>query len=217
VKDKDLQKFLTATEYVDFGASVIAERGKELFAGINDDILKAKVAYEFVRDEIPHSFDIGATTITAKASEVLRYRTGICHAKANLLAALLRSQRIPSGFCYQHITLADDDSQGYCLHCFNAVCLNEHWVFLDARGNTNGKNAEFSLAEPILAFPCRTQYDEYIFGGVWAEPDAPTMKLLANVKTLREVADGLPEKPYGKPDIYPLSQSGLSYLGGFIE
>ena len=61
------------------------------------DTEKAKIAYEYVRDEIPHSFAIDSKIITAKASDVLRYKTGICHAKANLLAALLRSQSIPVG------------------------------------------------------------------------------------------------------------------------
>jgi hypothetical protein len=83
----------------------------------------------------------------------------------------------------------------------NAVCLGGHWIFLDARGNTNGKSAGFSLAEPILAVPCREQYDEYFFDGIWAKPDAPTMELLTTAKTLRAVVNGLPEKPDSKPDI----------------
>ncbi|HEY5556236.1 transglutaminase domain-containing protein [Acetobacterium sp.] len=85
------------------------------------EVEKAKVAYHFVRDEIPHSFDCNARVITASASDVLIHQTGICHAKANLLAALLRFQNIPTGFCFQHITLSDDDSLGYCVHAYNAV------------------------------------------------------------------------------------------------
>jgi len=113
------------------------------------------IAYEFVRDKIPHSFDVGANVVTAKASDVLKNETGICHAKANLLTALLRSQKIPAGFCFQHITLMDDDSKGYCVHCFNAVRLDGRWIKIDARGNKAGVDARFSLNKPILAFPCR--------------------------------------------------------------
>lgn len=29
---------------------------------------------------------------------------------------ILRNQGIPTGMCYQHLTLAEDDSKGYCLH-----------------------------------------------------------------------------------------------------
>lgn len=63
------------------------------------EIEKAKTAFEFVRDEISHSWDIQSTIVTCKASEVLQYS----YAKANLLAALLRSQGIPTGFCYQRL------------------------------------------------------------------------------------------------------------------
>lgn len=35
--------------------------------------------------------------IINKASDVLKYKIGICHAKSNLLASLLRSQNIPTG------------------------------------------------------------------------------------------------------------------------
>jgi transglutaminase-like putative cysteine protease len=104
-KMNGLQAFLSEDKYVDFSAPIIQAKASELFDGIMDDTQKARAAYEFVRDKIPHSFDIGATTITAKASDVLKHETGICHAKANLLAALLRSQGIPAGFCFQHITL----------------------------------------------------------------------------------------------------------------
>ena len=84
--------FLRETEYVDFTAPNIQAKAKELLDGVGDDIQKARIAFEYVRDKIPHSFDIGTDIITAKASDVLKHQTGICHAKANLLAALLRSQ-----------------------------------------------------------------------------------------------------------------------------
>lgn len=188
-----LGKFLEENKYVDFYSEIIKKKAEELFSDSMSDIEKAEKAFEFVRDEIPHSFDINADKITASASDVLRYKTGICHAKANLLAALLRSQGIPAGFCFQHLTLASDDSRGYCVHAFNAVMLNGKWVKIDARGNKKGVNAQFSLGESKLAFPCRTEYDEYFFEGIYAVPDTETMKLLERAKDIQEVASGLPE------------------------
>ena len=144
-QQENIAGFLRKTAFVDYSTENIRMKADELFNGISDDTEKARIAYEFVRDKIPHSFDIDATVITAKASDVLIHETGICHAKANLLAALLRSQRIPVGFCFQHLTLMDDDSAGYCVHCYNAVFLDGHWVKIDARGNKPGVDAQFSL------------------------------------------------------------------------
>ncbi|MDR1002252.1 MAG: transglutaminase family protein [Oscillospiraceae bacterium] len=197
----DKNAFLTEDRFVDFRDESISRLANTLFAVCHSDAEKAEAAFLYVRDEIPHSFDIRAKIITHTASEVLRHKTGICHAKANLLAALLRSVGLPTGFRFQHITFADDDSQDYCLHCYNAVFLNEKWIQLDARGNKPGVNAQFSLDEPILAFPCRKEYDEYIFNGIYAKPDLPTMHLLCEAMNIDEVARGLPEFPANKPDL----------------
>lgn len=188
-----MDKFLKENKYIDFNSDIIQKKAEELFSDDMSDIEKAEKAFKFVRDEIPHSFDINADKVTSSASDVLRYKTGICHAKANLLAALLRSQGIPAGFCFQHLTLDADDSRGYCVHALNAVMLNGKWVKIDTRGNKKGVNAQFSLDEPKLAFPCRSEYDEYFFEGIYAIPDTETMKLLERAKDIQEVASGLPE------------------------
>lgn len=194
-------EFLVSDDFVNFDHPAVAQKAAALARGLSGDVEKARAAYLFVRDEIPHSFDIGADIVTARASDVLERGTGICHAKSNLLAALLRFMGIPAGFRFQHLTLMDDDSRGYCLHCFNAVFLDGGWIELDARGNTNGKCARFSVGEPVLAFPNRPEYDEYFFAGIFTVPDAPTMALLARAKTLDEVIEGLPEFPAGKPHV----------------
>ena len=194
--------FLEEDLYIDFSLAVIQDKARELFYGIHNDIEKAKTAYEYVRDKIPHTFDIRADIITAKASDVLIYNTGICHAKANLLAALLRSQKIPAGFCFQHLTLADDDSLGYCVHCYNAVFLENHWMKVDARGNTNGINAQFYLTEPQLAFSVRNQYDEYFWEGIYSKPHSATMLMLENANSLQDIIDNIPDYILEKPDIH---------------
>lgn len=196
-----MQVFLRETEYIDYKAEIIQRKIKELFSDDMEDVQKAKTAYEFVRDEIPHSFDCNATVITAKASDVLKYGTGICHAKSNLLAALLRSQNIPTGFCFEHLTLVDDDSIGYCVHAYNAVYLNDRWIKLDARGNKAGVNARFSLDEPVLAYPPRAEYDEYFFKGIYADPHKDTMRMLEAAKSLQDILDHIPEYVTDEPDI----------------
>ena len=201
LKTKIKTKFLLESEYIDFSSQIIVEKAKELLKNTNTDIEKARIAYEFVRDEIPHSFDINSKIITVKASDVLKYKTGICHAKANLLAALLRLECIPVGFCFQHITLSGDDSLGYCVHCYNAVFINNHWIKLDARGNSNGKNAQFSITEPLLAYPNRKEYDEYYWNGIYANPHNDTMKMLYNAKSLQDIINNIPDCVLEPPDI----------------
>ncbi len=195
-----MKRFLEENTYVDYHAQIIRKKAVELFSDGMDEIEKAKAAYEFVRDKIPHSFDCDAKVITAKASDVLKYETGICHAKANLLAALLRSQGIPTGFCFQHITLMDDDSMGYCVHAFNAVFLNGKWIKLDARGNKPGVDAQFSMEEPLLAFPNREEYDEYFWNGIYALPHIPTMQMLEKAKCLQDILENIPDILEDIPD-----------------
>ncbi len=75
-----MDAFLEACEYVDFHADSIRRKAEDLFPSCMGDVDKARVAFEFVRDEIHHSFDIRAERVTARASDVLRYGTGICPA-----------------------------------------------------------------------------------------------------------------------------------------
>lgn len=196
-----MEKFLRKSVYLDYDAPLILQKTQELFTPNMTNVEKVKAAYEFVRDEILHSFDCNASVITAKASDVLKFKTGICHAKANLLAALLRSQGIPAGFCFQHITLLDDDSMGYCVHAYSAVYLEGHWIKLDARGNKTGVTAQFSLGEPMLAFPNRPQYDEYFWNGIYADPQPEAMAMLENAKSLQDILKNIPDCLTKEPDI----------------
>ena len=193
--------FVQEDKYIDFSAPNIRAKAAELFGGLQDETLKARAAYEFVRDGIAHTFDIKSNVITAKASDVLEHKTGICHAKANLLAALVRSQGTPAGFCYQRLTFADDDSMGYMLHCYNAIYIGGRWVKVDARGNKPGVDAQFSLGEPVLAYSCRPEYGEYFFKGIYAAPNHQAMQKLEKAKCLRDVLDSLPSMVTELPDI----------------
>jgi len=140
------------------------ENVRKTAAGLvgDSDVATARNVFHFVRDQVSHSWDIQGTRVTRTASEVLEFREGICYAKSHLVSALLRASGIPSGICYQRLTLLDDASAGHAIHALNTVWLSSEgrWIRFDARGNKLGVQAEFSLSEERLAFPIRPQYDE---------------------------------------------------------
>lgn len=184
--------YLKPGKYINFEDEQVAQKAREL-AVIGDEVETARRAYRFVRDEIHHSWDVQDKRVTARASEALREGVGICWAKANLLAALLRVNRIPCGICYQRLTLGDTPDTGYCIHALNTVYLQGRWVRLDARGNKPGICAEFSLDGERLAFPVRPEFDEVDYPDVYAQPLPVTMEVLeANTDALHMYLHALP-------------------------
>ena len=139
-----LSDYLTADAAVDHEHPSIRERADALRTLTDEPAGYAEAAFLFVRDEVEHVVDGADPRVTWRASDVLRERVGICYAKAHLLAALLRAQGIPAGFCYQELS---------ALHGLNAVYLHGSWSRLDARGNRTGARGEFSLQEEKLAWP----------------------------------------------------------------
>ncbi len=99
-----MQDYLQASEYIDIHHPLIQETAQQLAANLQGDEAIAKSCFEFVRDNIKHSWDFQLNPVTCKASEVLRHGTGYCYAKSHLLAALLRANNIPAGLCYQRLT-----------------------------------------------------------------------------------------------------------------
>ncbi len=84
---------------------------------------------------------------------------------------------------------------------FTAVFLQNRWVKLDARGNTNGKNALFCLETPILAFQNRKEFDEYFWKGIYAAPHYETMRMLGKATSLKDIVDNIPDTITETPDI----------------
>ena|SRR5699024_214822 len=181
-ESNDLNEYLTELNAVDYSNSVLQEKISELFNASQTDIEKAKIAFEFVRDEIHHSWDIQGTQVTCNASEVLTMGEGICYAKSNVLAALLRSEGIPTGFCYQRLMLFDTPEKGYCIHALNAVFLKsiDKWIRLDTRGNKPGIDAQFSTDEEKLAFTIQEKLDEKDYPIIYIEPHHKTISTLKN-------------------------------------
>lgn len=181
IESGNLADYLAESEELDYSHPAIQELAGKLYgAAKGDELAFVEAAYEYVRDEVPHSWDIQGSLVTCKASDVLQYRHGICYAKSNLLAAILRSNGVPTGFCYQRLTLGDTPDTGYCLHALNAVYISGlgRWIRLDARGNKIGVDAQFALEDEKLAFPIRDHYDEIDYPGVYAVPNPKTIATL---------------------------------------
>ena len=127
------QAYLGQDAVVDFGRSEIGELADDLRSHHTDDVDFARAAFEHVRDSIQHSWDVQDIRVSISASDTLAHGTGLCFAKAHLLAAILRSQGIPTGFCYQRLT---DDGATFMLHGLVAVFLNGNWHRQDPRGTS---------------------------------------------------------------------------------
>ena len=133
----DISSYLAFSHYIDWNEPSVQRKAKELKDSTEGEIELAKASYYFVRDEIKHSWDVQDKRVTATASDALREGVGICWAKSNLLAALLRANGIPAGICYQRLTLGSTPESGYCIHALNAIYLRsiDRWIRVDARGN----------------------------------------------------------------------------------
>lgn len=189
-----MDAYLKADDVIDYGSEAIAQLADTLFQKANSEPAFIKIAYEFVRDHISHSADINEDIITCSASEVLKAGHGICFAKAHLLAALLRCKSIPAGFCYQKLILDDETAPVLIYHGLNGVYIEElkKWIRLDARGNKEGVNAQFSTETEQLAFPIRTEMGEVDSFVIYPDPDVKILEKLRENKTRTELWDNLP-------------------------
>ena len=182
--------FLEETETIDYNEPIIQEKVNELKQISRSQQDYIKNAYRFVRDNIPHSWDIRSEIVSRRASEVLINGTGICWTKSCLLAALLRANGIPSGISYQYLTRADEDeSEGYIIHALNTAFISElnKWIRLDARGNKENVHADFSLEEGKLAFPVRSQLHEIDYRDNHTDLDERLIHILQESKNILEV------------------------------
>ena len=105
-----MEPFLRATEIIDWNDPSVRSKALELTKGTSGDVGIAQRCFEWVRDEVLHSSDYKRNPVTCAASEVLAAGTGYCYAKSHLLAALLRANGIPAGFCYQRLSIDDQGS-----------------------------------------------------------------------------------------------------------
>ena len=187
-----MKEYLLETKSIDYMNPHIQEKVQELKDQSCDDADYIKRAYIFVRDEIPHSWDIQTNIVSRTASDALINKTGICWTKSCLLAALLRANGIPSGISYQLLTIAEDDSLGHIVHALNTVYIEDSnkWIRLDARGNVGNvgnEYDEFSLEKDYLAFSPRSEFGEIDYKDNNPDLDERLVNALAQTDNLFEI------------------------------
>ena len=164
-----MKNYLQETKIIDYSSAEISSLAVGLSKNCKSDVEIAENCFLYVRDEISHTGDIQSRQTTCRASEVLKYKTGWCYAKSHLLAALLRANGIPTGFCYQRLHCNEYKDESYCLHGLNAIYLEEFgWYKVDARGNKEGVNALFNPPHVNLAFVLEEGEQE--IDGIYEEP-----------------------------------------------
>jgi transglutaminase-like putative cysteine protease len=189
-----MEKYLQVSEVIDWQDPAVLERAQHIASGHQTPDLIAKACFEWVRDEIHHSVDYQMNPVTYRASEVLHHKTGYCYAKSHLLAALLRANRIPAGFCYQRLSI-DDKGASYSLHGFNAMYLPEvGWYRVDARGNREGVDAQFTPPKEQLAFSIQFP-EEADFQNILPEPLSIVIEALKAQHTWEGMLRNLPDIP----------------------
>ncbi|TAE50906.1 MAG: transglutaminase family protein, partial [Oscillatoriales cyanobacterium] len=102
-----MKTYLAATDIIDRDHPAILALANKIASQHHTSEAIAQSSFEWVRDEIRHSYDYQMNPVTCRASDVLKHKTGYCFAKSHLLAALLRANNIPAGFCYQRLSFDD--------------------------------------------------------------------------------------------------------------
>ncbi len=187
-----MEEYLQATEIIDWKDSEILKLAKNLSQGITNVEETAQACFEWVRDEIYHSSDYKMNPVTCRASEILKHQTVYCYGKSHLLAALLRANSIPAGFCYQRLSVYDDGAPD-CLHGFNGVYLPKYgWYRIDPRGNKVGVDAQFVPPKEQLAYKLNFP-EEVDCLQVFSDPLPEIIQALQTHTTWQELLDDLPD------------------------
>ncbi|WP_416667554.1 transglutaminase-like domain-containing protein [Egbenema bharatensis] len=187
-----MEEYLCSSEAIDWEHPAIIELAKKIALEHETPEAIAKACFEWVRDEIHHSYDYQMNPVTWRASDVLRHKTGYCYAKSHLLAALLRANGIPAGLCYQRLSI-DDKGEPYSLHGFNAVYLpGVGWYRVDARGNREGVDAQFTPPQEQLAFKAQFS-EEADFQSILPEPLPVVLEALQTQTTWDGLLHHLPD------------------------
>lgn len=190
--NSDLKSYCKASSIIDCQHPEIIALARKLAKNQSSEHFIAKLCFEWIRDNIKHSLDYKLNPVTCIASDVLKYKTGYCYAKAHLLAALLRANKIPTGLCYQRLSI-DDNGAPYCLHGLNAVYLQDFgWYRIDPRGNKENVDAQFNPPHEQLAFKTVDKLEKD-FSEIWSEPLPIVVETLQNNQSYHDVYLNLPD------------------------
>lgn len=200
----EIKTYLAATDIIDRDHPAILALANKIASQHHTSEAIAQSSFEWVRDEIRHSYDYQMNPVTCRASDVLKHKTGYCFAKSHLLAALLRANNIPAGFCYQRLSF-DDKGAPYTLHGFNAVYLPKvGWYRIDARGNRDNVNAQFTPPQEQLAFKIQFP-EEADFQTILSEPLRVVVEALQNHITWDKLLLNLPDVSLDSAQKYGLA------------
>jgi len=88
----------------------------------------------------------------------------------------------------------DPPFEGLVLHGLNGIYLQSlaKWVRLDARGNTEGINAQFSLDKEQLAFPMVDNAGEFIYETIFCKLASCVVDILRRFNSRNEMWPYLP-------------------------
>lgn len=193
-----MDAYLNACDNIDWQNPQILTCADDITTGKTGDADIARACFEFVRDNIKHSWDYQQNPVTLRASEVLQHGSSFCYGKSHLLAALLRAKGIPAALCYQRLTLgesytSDGFSGSFCLHGLNAIYLREYgWYRVDARGNNAQVDAQFQPPQEKLAF-ATTQPGERDLAERFSEPLPVVIAAHAQHEDIQSLALHLPD------------------------
>ena len=192
----EIGRYLEDTIVVDWQTPAVCQKAGEIARPIGgDEEGTVRALFEWVRDEIAHSFEIETDVVTCNASQVLREGTGLCFAKSHLLAALLRARGIPAGFGYQRLR-REEPAQGFALHGFALAYLaeRERWVVLDALGRGGDAQTVFRIDPPSLAHTPDAERGESTWPLVFARPARSVVDVLSYAPSLARIRDHLPDR-----------------------
>ncbi len=188
---EDRAAYLQPSDCIDWQHTSVQSLAKKLAIHVSTDSAISKACFEWVRDNIQHSWDYQCEPVTVSASQVLHYQNGYCYAKAHLLAALLRANNIAAGFCYQRLSV-DGEGEPYCLHGLNAVYLQEFgWYRMDARGNNAFVDAAFTPPREQLAFQLGKGETDFV--EILPEPLPIVIQTMRNYPSVQELYKNLPD------------------------
>lgn len=190
-----IKDYLKCDSIIDWHNPAVRHKAEEIIKNVVDEVHKARLIYEWVRDEIPHSNDINTQVLSCTASEVLANGTGMCFSKSHLLGALLRSVQISAGFCYQVLRNDPPVDNTLVLHGLNGIYLSkiQKWVVVDARGNTRDLNAQFMIDKTQLAFKMDSSAGEFLYETIFVSPFKHVIERLKKYKNRKDFAIDLPE------------------------
>jgi len=191
-----IDDYLASTAVLDYSGTVVGKKASALCAELRSELPIIEKLYQWVRDEISHCNDINSDIVSCSASQVLAANTGICHAKSHLLAAMLRSQNIACGFCYQTLS-GDEPGAPMVLHGLNAVYVSSlsRWLRVDARGNHGAINAQFNTDREQLAYAIDPALGEKNYSCIFSNPDPVVVELLSRHSSRAQLCADLPASP----------------------